>query len=74
MEDRVELIFTGLILLFLLWINSGYFNWEGNPVNMLLLDREVKSISVDNDDNNLFGITENEEGASEIVVFELAET
>ena len=43
-------------------------------VNMLLLDREVKSISVDNGDNTLFGITENEEGASEIVVFELAET
>jgi hypothetical protein len=50
------------------------FDWEGNPVNMLMLDREVKSISVDNGDNTLFGITENEEGASEIVVFELAET
>ena len=47
------------------------FDWSGTPVIQLHTDRELSDISAVPDDTGIYGITENEYGLAEIVMFEV---
>ncbi len=47
------------------------FDWKGTPVIQLHTDRELSDISAVPDDTGIYGITENEYGLAEIVMFEV---
>lgn len=48
------------------------FDWNGNPIIQLNLDKEVSDITVSKDDTGIYGITTDEEsGESEIIYFQI---
>ncbi len=47
------------------------FDWEGNPIKTIMLDREVSSIAIDEDREVLYASSENNDGELELIKFSL---
>lgn len=46
------------------------YDWEGNPIKILALDREAYHISVDSSDNKLYAAVKDEDGGWNIVYYD----